>query len=40
MIRKLNMELKQRQRRRWSAEEERCVTTQKDGGENVTKKSN
>ena len=40
MIRKLNMELKQRQRRRWSAEEERCVTTLKDGGENVTTKSN
>ena len=40
MIRKLNMELKRQQRRRWSAEEERCVTTLKDGGENVTKKSN
>ena len=40
MIRKLNMELKRQQRRRWSAEEEHCVTTLKDGGENVTKKSN
>ena len=52
MIRKLNMELKQWQRRRWSAEEERCVSVAlrdtkngcvadyEDGGENVTKKSN